>query len=306
MSPKCVRYISGKFFLNDSGLTLNTSNSSILNQGYLNQFLFLNQEMVYLCGQGVAQKNLEIETFNSLKIPLPPLDIQQKIVSEIEVLEVKEKKAKEEVNYFIHTKNEIIEKLFSQNKYTEISHIAKVLGGKRIPKGLSFSPNKTEYPYLRVSDFKNGTIDFRNLKYIDEDVFKQISNYTISKEDIYISIAGTIGLVGLIPEKLDGKSLTENAAKIVINTKDLISKEFLYYCLISENLQKQIEDNTRAVGVPKLALKRIETLKIPLPSLSEQQKIVSEIERIEVKINALETEIASIPKQREAILKKYL
>ena len=306
MSPKCVRYISGKFFLNDSGLTLNTSNSSILNQEYLNQFLFLNQEMVYLCGQGVAQKNLEIETFNSLKIPLPPLDIQQKIVSEIEVLEAKEKNAKEEVNYFIHTKNEIIEKLFSQNKYTEISHIAKVLGGKRIPKGLSFSPNKTEYPYLRVSDFKNGTIDFRNLKYIEEDVFKQISNYTISKEDIYISIAGTIGLVGLIPEKLDGKSLTENAAKIVINTKDLISKEFLYYCLISENLQKQIEDNTRAVGVPKLALKRIETLKIPLPPLSEQQKIVSEIEKIEAKIKFLETEIAAIPKQKEEVLKTYL
>ena len=256
-------------------------------------------------GSGSNINNLS-GIINEVKIPLPPLDIQQKIVSEIEVLEVKEKKAKEEVNYFIHAKNEIIEKLFSQNKYTEISHIAKVLGGKRIPKGLSFSPNKTEYPYLRVSDFKNGTIDFRNLKYIDEDVFKQISNYTISKEDIYISIAGTIGLVGLIPEKLDGKSLTENAAKIVINTKDLISKEFLYYCLISENLQKQIEDNTRAVGVPKLALKRIETLKIPLPPLSEQEKIVSEIKKIEAKIIVLETEIAEIPKQKEKILKKYL
>ena len=254
----------------------------------------------------VANPKLMNNVMAGIQIPLPPLDIQQKIVSEIEVLEAKEKKAKEEVNYFIQTKNEIIEKLFSQNKYTEISHIAKVLGGKRIPKGLSFSPNKTEYPYLRVSDFKNGTIDFRNLKYIDEDVFKQISNYTISKEDIYISIAGTIGLVGLIPEKLDGKSLTENAAKIVINTKDLISKEFLYYCLISENLQKQIEDNTRAVGVPKLALKRIETLKIPLPPLSEQEKIVSEIKKIEAKIKVLETEIAEIPKQKEAILQKYL
>ena len=97
MSPKCVRYISEKFFLNDSGLTLNTANPSILNQDYLNQFLFLNQEMVYLSGQGVAQKNLEIETFNSLKIPIPPLDIQQKIVSEIKTLETNEKKAKLEV-----------------------------------------------------------------------------------------------------------------------------------------------------------------------------------------------------------------
>ena len=83
MSPKCVRFISGKFFLNDSGLTLNSTKSNILNQDYLNQFLYLNQEMVYLCGQGVAQKNLEIETFNSLKIPLPPLSVQAEIADYI-------------------------------------------------------------------------------------------------------------------------------------------------------------------------------------------------------------------------------
>ena len=46
--------------------------------------------------------------------------------------------------------------------------------------------------------------------------------------------------------------------------------------------------------------------KIPLPPLSEQQKIVSEIEKIEAKIKILETEIAEIPKLKEAVLKKYL
>ena len=50
----------------------------------------------------------------------------------------------------------------------------------------------------------------------------------------------------------------------------------------------------------------LKTYKIPLPPLSEQQKLVSEIEKIEEKIKVLETEIAEIPKQKEAILKKYL
>lgn len=297
-----VFYRNGKFNCTNVCGTLK-SKSEKINMQFLSLFLPLYTPDYVV---KVANPKLMNNVMAGIQIPLPTIDIQQKIVSEIEVLEAKEKKAKEEVNYFIQTKNEIIEKLFSQNKYTEISHIAKVLGGKRIPKGLSFSPNKTEYPYLRVSDFKNGTIDSSNLKYIEEDVFKQISNYTISKEDIYISIAGTIGLVGLIPDHLDGKSLTENAGKIVIIERNLISKEFLYYCLTSENLQKQIEDNKRAVGVPKLALKRIETLKIPLPPLSEQQKIVSEIEKIEEQIKALETEIAEIPKLKEAVLKKYL
>ena len=51
---------------------------------------------------------------------------------------------------------------------------------------------------------------------------------------------------------------------------------------------------------------QLEDFKIPLPPLSEQQKIVSEIEKIEAKINALETEIAEIPKLKETVLKKYL
>ena len=67
-----------------------------------------------------------------------------------------------------------------------------------------------------------------------------------------------------------------------------------------------MKEKTSAVGVPKLALKRIETLKIPLPPLAEQEKIVAEIEKIETKINDLETEISEIPKLKEAVLKKYL
>lgn len=283
--------------------------SENLNKDYLYYMLsdnLIQEQFISSASGGTSVDNLNIDKVAYTQIPLPPLDIQQKIVSEIEFLETKEKKAKEEVEKRKNDKNIIINDLFSKNKYVEISEIAKVLGGKRIPKGYSFSPNKTEYPYIRVSDFKNGTVNTNSLKYIEEEVFQQIKNYIITKEDIYISIAGTIGLVGLIPEVFDGKSLTENAAKIVISEKHKISKEFIYYCLISENLQKQIEDNTRAVGVPKLALKRIETLKIPLPAFSEQQKIVSEIEKIEAKIKTLETQIAEIPKQKEAILKKYL
>ena len=57
---------------------------------------------------------------------------------------------------------------------------------------------------------------------------------------------------------------------------------------------------------PKLNQQNLNNIKIPLPPLSEQQKIVSEIEKIEEKIKVLETEISEIPKQKEAVLKKYL
>lgn len=300
-----VNYFETPIFASDCNTIISNDEKKISTKLI---FLFLKsiQKEIYCLQRGQAQPHVYGDDLSNVKIPLPPLDIQEKIVDEIEILEANDEKAKKEIEELNQNKIKIINNLFSKSNFTEISKIGKVLGGKRIPKGLSFSSVKTDYPYIRVSDFKNGTVDINSLKYIEEVVFQQIKNYTISKEDIYISIAGTIGLIGIIPESLDGKSLTENAAKIVITEKELIDKQFLYYCLISENLQKQIEDNTRAVGVPKLALKRIDTLKIPLPPLSEQQKIVLEIEKIETKINISEKEIALIPKQKEAILKKYL
>lgn len=254
----------------------------------------------------VTQPNLNAEKIKDFQIPLPPKTIQEKIVAEIECLEEKEEKLNKEVKNLNIEKKEIINSIFSENNFSEISKIGKVLGGKRIPKGLSFYPEKTNYPYIRVSDFSNGNVDLNNLKYIDHEVFKLIKNYTISENDVYISIAGTIGLVGLIPPELDGKSLTENAAKIVIKDPLIISKEFLFYCLSSDNLQKQIEENTRAVGVPKLALKRIETLQIPVPLLSEQQQIIMKLKGIDSKINILEKEKMEMPQYKEIVLNSYL
>lgn len=97
MSPECVRFVKGRFFLNDSGLIIKSNNSTLLNDNYLNLFLFLRQEFIYDYGRSVAQKNLDIEQFSAFKIPLPPKDIQEKIVAEIEVLEAKEAEAKAEI-----------------------------------------------------------------------------------------------------------------------------------------------------------------------------------------------------------------
>ena len=53
-------------------------------------------------------------------------------------------------------------------------------------------------------------------------------------------------------------------------------------------------------------MKRIETIKVPVPSLSKQKDFVKKIENIETELAELEATIANIPAQKEAILKKYL
>ena len=84
-------------------------------------------------------------------------------------------------------------------EWTRLSTIAKVLGGKRIPAGRKLTAENTGHVYIRVSDMKDGTVIQNGLLYVPEDIFNSISKYIIKKEDVFITVAGTIGRIGKIP-----------------------------------------------------------------------------------------------------------
>lgn len=167
---------------------------------------------------------------------------------------------------------------------TSIGKIAKVKGGKRLPLGHQFSEAKTPYPYIRVVDFYRNSVNTEKLEYLLEKTQKAISPYVISANDIYISIAGTIGLVGIIPKHLEGANLTENAAKITeINIS--MDKDYLMYYLDSEVTKHQIRKLVGITTQPKLALERIEKIEVIKPSKAEQINIASILIKIDSALN---------------------
>lgn len=190
--------------------------------------------------------------------------------------------------------------------WTKLGVISAVKGGKRLPKGRNLLNNKTVHPYIRVTDFDSNSVIIEQVKYIDEETFHYIQNYTISSKDIYISIAGTIGKVGIIPDSFDGANLTENAAKITdING---INQKYLLWVLNSEFAQLQMKDSTISTTQPKLALFRIENIEIPIPPLAEQQRIVERIESLFAKLDEAkekaQTVLDSFETRKAAILHK--
>ncbi|KUL97879.1 restriction endonuclease subunit S [Fusobacterium nucleatum subsp. nucleatum] len=163
--------------------------------------------------------------------------------------------------------------------WVRLNNLCEVKGGKRIPKGEEFSNEKTKNVYLRVTDFDNYSINQDKLKYISDDLAEKLKNYKISIEDLYLSIAGTIGKVGIIPYELNNSFLTENAVKLT-NLSNAINNKFLLNCFKTNFIQNLISNSITSSGQPKLAIFRIENLFIPLPPLEEQQEIIRVLDEV--------------------------
>jgi type I restriction enzyme S subunit len=155
-----------------------------------------------------------------------------------------------------------------------IGEVAKAKGGKRLPKGMEVQDEETAHPYLRVVDFGPDGIVRSDIKFIPNEAFDCVSRYTITSDDIYVSIAGTIGRVGIVPDDLSGANLTENAAKIT-EISSSVDKRYLLYFLRSAAGQGALQGKAGGTSQPKLALFRIEEIDFPCPPLRDQQAIAS-------------------------------
>jgi type I restriction enzyme S subunit len=165
-----------------------------------------------------------------------------------------------------------------------INEIAEVKGGKRLPKGEVLIENKTEHPYIRVTDMFMGGVSLEKILYVPDNIFPVISRYTISKDDLFISVAGTLGIVGEVPFELDGANLTENADKL---TNIKVNKSFLLQLLLSPFIQDLVQKEQTNNAQPKLALTRIKEFIIPKPPKEEQEKIASVLSTVDNKLEIL-------------------
>lgn len=190
-------------------------------------------------------------------------------------------------------------------EYKNIGELCIVKGGKRLPKGTQLVESKTEHPYLRITDYSSGKIDFKKIKYITNETFETISKYVINEGDIFLSIVGTIGIVDIISRELDGASLTENAVKIINNKPDILNTRYLAYFL--ESTYGQHEINIRTVGSTqkKLAITRIKDIPIPLMNLKKQEKLSDIMRTLDSKIELNNQMIDTLEEMASTLFKRW-
>ncbi|MEI7426173.1 MAG: restriction endonuclease subunit S [Candidatus Moraniibacteriota bacterium] len=275
----------------------------IVSSEVLKDFLFviLNTEYfenkaVFLA-KGLAQQNISTEQLESIEIPLPPKDVQEKIVAEIEKIEKNEKKNKRE----IESLKKSISKLLPKNKNLEkLENIATLLKRGKSPK----------YGDSSVQIIKSGQA--RGFREFDFSQKHFVSNAFVLDErklemgDILINSTG-VGTAGRVTMfNLEGNYVADSHITILRLDQEKALPDYILYCLCGLGFKTIEAMALGQSGQIELSLETIKNIKLPLLTLDEQQIIVAQIFEIENQISVLECELREAGNRKKAVLKKYL
>ncbi|HFD6682105.1 TPA: restriction endonuclease subunit S [Providencia alcalifaciens] len=279
-----------------------------------------------LVSTGTTRIRINLTGLKSLKIPFPPLAIQQKIAYFLEYETAK-------IDILINKQEKLIE-LLKEKRQAVISHaVTKGLNsdvpmkdsgvewlGKvpehwknpkliqitaRIGDGLHSTPkyaDGTGYYFVNGNNIKDGSILISNTtKEVPESEYRQHA-VPLGANSVFLSINGTIGSVALYNDEpiILGKSAA------YINCDEKLTPHFLMYFLQSNNAKRYYSTEVTGTTIFNLSLNSIRQMNIPLPSLEEQISITlycqRELEKYNFLINKAETLINYIQERKTALI----
>ena len=273
----------------------------------INNVLFQNfmiDQMVAVMGKGQYPSINETDISN-FKIPLPPLDIQQKIVQECEVLDQSARISESEISNLHKQVAQVIEQ--AQGTMTKLIDVTTKIGSGATPKGGESAYKNSGITLIRSQNVYDGAFLEKGLAFIDDEQAKKLENVTVESQDVLFNITGaSVARCCVVQDKYLPARVNQHVAIIRANSEVLLPK-FLQAVLVSKDYKAQLLNLAGGANTREAITKvELEEFKIPVPPLAEQEKIVEQIEALEAQIAQAQKVIDDAPAQKQAILQKYL
>ncbi len=173
---------------------------------------------------------------------------------------------------------------------TKLSEVCSLITKGTTPTSVGLEFTDSGVRFLRVQNIFDGRVNYANdTLFIEDEVHATLKRSQILPGDVLISIAGTIGRIGVVPD--DAPELNCNQAVAILRTNPQVFQPFLRHWLECSDAQRQMRGATVTGTIQNLSLSQIGELQIPLPPLPEQRRIAAILD----KADALRT------KRREAL-----
>ena len=263
-----------------------------------------------------THKRYWIQSYSKIKVLIPPLDEQSRIVARIEELFSELDKA---VDTLKTTKEqlEVYRQAVMKDAFQEKESIIHL--GDAIEKPRYGTSKKCDYPctanstaVLRIPniDTKNGRVDSSDLKYAEFNE-KELEQLSLKNGDILIIRSnGSISLVGssAIIRKCDtDKTYAGYLMRLRILNKEKLLPQYLLYYFSSPDARRYIESVAKSTsGVNNINSQEISKLCVPLSSIEKQEKTVAEIEMKLSVYHEIEKSVDTVLVQADAMRQSIL
>ena len=148
--------------------------------------------------------------------------------------------------------------------------------------------------------------DFVNFRYfVNKEKFDEMKRFSVSTGDLLMSCSGTVGKVSLVPPGAPVGII--NQALLKISTRSQVSSAFLLYWTQSEIFHLLIQENSGgAVQQNVASVKLLKDIRITLPPIDEQKRIVDVVSSVDAYIDALQQQANSARRARSAVSHELL
>jgi type I restriction enzyme S subunit len=296
MSEQCTRFVSGKFFLNDSGLTVSPNNGDLLPR-FLDYQLFSLNDSIYSLGKGSAQKNLDVPAFRSLALFVPNDTVEQERIVSIldeafDAIATAKAHAEKNLQNARALFDSHLNAVFSQRGEGWVEKLLEevcqqITDGKH---GDCQNEDGSGFYFLSAKDVKGGTLNYENARQITRSDFEETHRRTrLEPEDILITNSGTIGRMAIAPlDERTYRTTFQKSVAILKLIKPLIDNRFAFYCL-SSGLAR-FEGLSAGTAQKNLLLRDLRGYHFSLPeSLDEQRMIVEKLDALASETQRLES-----------------
>ena len=162
-------------------------------------------------------------------------------------------------------------------EWTTLNEISTLITKGTTPRGGNVFYSNSGVGFLRAENIIGfDKISLDNLKYVDTQTHNTFLKRSILKEnDILITIAGTLGRTGIVSSNM--LPLNTNQAVSIVRLLPVINSLFVVFAINSNELKQKLLHQEVAMAIPNLSLENISDCQLPIPPLSEQNRIVEAI-----------------------------
>ena len=277
-----INYIDKPYYLTDNGFSLKSNHDDIMTK-YIYYLLSHNKGYITNLYQGTAQKVISKTNLKLVKVPIPSLERQQEIIKYLDFIYEKANKTSNKKITELKKLNKFClnnQKIFGKNMVKTLGEVCDFKNGKRIVKR---QVEKGDYPVLGGGGFTS----FYTNKYSREGKTCKISREGMSLHNC----------VMLLNEKY---YLNSQAFTIKSNNESIMINAYLWYYL--DNNKEQVFKCGRGTAQKAIDINKFKSIKIPIPSLECQQKIIKYCEYNDTLIKQLEKEIENNKKQAQQFI----